>query len=62
MAQSRISYHVSSNGSAGDWSWDVTCDGEIVARGLAPDRVKARMEALLAAKAYIGKSAVHPGS
>ena len=32
---SLFTYHISSNGAAGDWYWEVTSRGEIIARGIA---------------------------
>jgi hypothetical protein len=37
-----LSYTVSVNGPAGDWYWQVICDRDIIARGLAPTMTKAR--------------------
>jgi hypothetical protein len=43
MAQEAgLIYNISPNGTAGDWYWDVRCDGSIVARGLASTRADAR--------------------
>ena len=42
-------YNISSNGAAGDWYWDVTWDGEVIARGLAATEALARAEAMAAA-------------
>jgi hypothetical protein len=40
--------------AAGDWYWEVSCLGDIVvARGLAPTRVRARAEAIIAAAPYL---------
>lgn len=44
-----VSYKVSRNGSADDWYWEVISDRNIIARGLAPTRVRARAEAMKAA-------------
>jgi hypothetical protein len=38
--------------SAGSWYWEVTRRGTIVVRGLAPTRVRARAEAIIAAASY----------
>jgi hypothetical protein len=47
MAQETgLIYNISPNGSAGDWYWDVRCDGSIIARGLAPTRTQARADAI----------------
>jgi hypothetical protein len=47
MAQETgLVYNISPNGSAGDWYWDVRCDGSIIARGLAPTRTQARTDAI----------------
>jgi hypothetical protein len=53
MVQSPFAYHVSPNGKAGDWYWDVTSGGEVIARGLAPTEVRARADAIAAASSYI---------
>jgi hypothetical protein len=44
-----LSYRVSANGQVGDWYWEVTSDGNIIARGVAPTPVRARADALNAA-------------
>ena len=50
MAQETgLVYNISPNGSAGDWYWDVRCDGSIVARGLASTRADARAAAITSA-------------
>jgi hypothetical protein len=49
MAQETgLIYNISPNGSAGDWYWDVRCDGSIIARGLAATRKQARADAITA--------------
>jgi hypothetical protein len=50
---SPYTYNVSSNGAAGDWYWEVTSHGEIIARGLAPTEVLARADALKAAQSHL---------
>jgi hypothetical protein len=65
MTQSSYTYYVSSNGSASDWHWEVRARGKVIARGLAPNDVKARVEAMLAAISYVDRSAKgleRPGS
>jgi hypothetical protein len=46
-----FSYNISPNGVAGDWYWEVSCGGYIVARGLAASRELARADAKGAAVA-----------
>jgi hypothetical protein len=46
-------YNISSNGAAGDWYWEVTNRGEIIARGLAATETLARAEALTAALSHV---------
>ena len=46
-------YNVSSNGPAGDWYWEVTNRGEIIARGLAITEALARAEAMRAALSHV---------
>ena len=43
-----FTYNISPNGAAGDWYWEVTCGGDIIARGLAATREQARADALSA--------------
>jgi hypothetical protein len=50
---STYTYNVCSNGAAGDWYWEVTCRGEIIARGLAATEVLARADALTAALSHV---------
>jgi len=47
-----FTYNVSPNGAGGDWYWEVTCGGHVVARGLAATQVEARAEAILSAGAF----------
>jgi hypothetical protein len=50
MAQeAALIYNILRNGTAGDWYWDVRCDGSIIARGLASTRADARAAAVTAA-------------
>jgi hypothetical protein len=49
-----FTYNVSPSGAAGDWYWEVTCGGHVVARGLAATQVEARADAILSARAYPG--------
>jgi hypothetical protein len=42
-------YNISSNRAAGDWYWEVTNHGEIIARGLAATEALARADAIGAA-------------
>jgi hypothetical protein len=50
---STYAYNISSNGAAGDWYWEVTNRGEIIARGLAATEVLARADALTAALSHV---------
>jgi hypothetical protein len=40
-------------GAAGDWCWEVTSRGEIIARGLAATQAVARAEAMRAARSHV---------
>ena len=51
--QAAFTYKVSQNGRAGNWYWEVSCRGSIVARGLAHTRVRARADAITAAAPYV---------
>jgi hypothetical protein len=51
-----FTFRVSPNGGAEEWYWEITCDGTIVARGLAPTRVRARADAIVAAGSYVERS------
>jgi hypothetical protein len=54
MAQaSPYTYNISSSGAAGDWYWEVTSRGEIIARGLAATEALARADALRAAVNHV---------
>ena len=48
-----FSCHISLNGDCGDWYWEVTCGGYIVARGLAATEALARADALRAAVSHV---------
>jgi hypothetical protein len=48
-----FTYHISLNGDCGDWYWDVTCGGAIVARGLAATEALARADAMRAALSHV---------
>lgn len=50
---STYTYNICSNGAAGDWYWEVTNRGEIIARGLAATEVMARADALTAALSHV---------
>jgi hypothetical protein len=50
---SSYTYNVSSNGAAGDWYWEVTSHGEIIARGLAATEALARADALRGALSHV---------
>jgi hypothetical protein len=55
MAQSLVSHRVFLNG--GNWHWEVQSRGKVIEFGVAPSRVKARVEAMLAAMSYVEMSA-----
>jgi hypothetical protein len=44
--ENALAYSVSANGLAGNWYWEVTSDGNVIARGLSPTTVRARADAL----------------
>jgi hypothetical protein len=48
-------YHISSNGAAGDWYWEVTNRGEIITRGLAATEALARADAIRAALSQVDR-------
>ena len=50
---SSYTYNVSSNGAAGDWYWEITNRGEIIARGLAATQAQARTDAMRAALSHV---------
>jgi hypothetical protein len=47
-----FTYDIFPNGAAGDWHWEVTCGGDIVARGLADTREQARADAVISTRAH----------
>ena len=47
-----FTYDISPNGAAGGWYWEVTCGGDIVARGLADTREQARADAVISTRAH----------
>jgi hypothetical protein len=49
---SPYSYNISANGAAGNRYWDVTSDGEVIARGLAATQALARADAMTAARLH----------
>jgi hypothetical protein len=51
-----FTFRVSPNGGAEEWYWEITCDGTIIARGLAPTGVRAREDAMVAAGFYVERS------
>jgi hypothetical protein len=51
--ESPYTYNVSSNGAPGDWYWEVTSHGEIIARGLAATETLARADAMRAALSHV---------
>jgi hypothetical protein len=48
VSASTFTYNICSNGAAGDWYWEVTNRGKIIARGLAATEVFARAAGPLA--------------
>jgi hypothetical protein len=54
--ENALSYSVSANGLASDWYWEVTSDGNVIARGLSPTTVRARADALKAAASRVEPS------
>jgi hypothetical protein len=57
--ENALSYSVSANGLAGDWYWEVTSDGNVIARGLSPTTVRARADALTAAASCVEPQSEH---
>ena len=55
--ENALFYRVSANGPAGDWYWEVISDRNIIARGVAPTRVRARADALKTAASHVGRQA-----
>jgi hypothetical protein len=55
--ENALFYRVSANGLAGDSYWEVISDRNIIARGVAATRVRARADALKAAACHIGRRA-----
>jgi hypothetical protein len=53
VAPTSYTYNISSNGAAGDWYWEVSNHGEIIARGLAATEALARTEAMRAALSHV---------
>jgi hypothetical protein len=51
-----FTFRVSPNGGAEEWYWGITCDGTIIARGLAPTGARAREDAIVAAAFYVERS------
>jgi hypothetical protein len=50
-----FTYNISPNGACGDWYWEVTWGGEIIARGLAATEARARVEAIGAAVSHVDR-------
>jgi hypothetical protein len=48
-------YNISSNGAPGDWYWEVTHHGEIIARGLAATASLARVDAIKTALSHVDR-------
>jgi hypothetical protein len=53
--ENALFYNVSANGLVGDWYWEVISDRNIIARGVAATRVRARADALKAAASRTGR-------
>jgi hypothetical protein len=51
--ETRFSYNISPNGVAGDWYWEVSRGGYIVARGLAATERLARADAMSTAISHV---------
>jgi hypothetical protein len=51
---------VSSNGASGDWYWEITCHGEIIARGLGATHALARADAIRAAVSHLDPRRENP--
>ena len=56
MAHSVVSYRVFLNDS-NNWHWEIQSRGNVIDFGVAPSRVKARVEAIVAAMSYADRSA-----
>jgi hypothetical protein len=54
-AKAAYTYNISSNGAAGDWYWEVTSCGEIIARGLAATEALARADAISTAVSHVDR-------
>jgi hypothetical protein len=54
--ENALFYRVSANGPAGDSYWEVISDRNIIARGVAATRVRARADALKAAASHTGSA------
>jgi hypothetical protein len=50
-----FAYNISPNGACGDWYWEVTSHGEIIARGLAATEALARADAIGAAVSHVDR-------
>ena len=48
-----FTYNISPNGACGDWYWEVTWGGEIIARGLAATEALARADAISTAISHV---------
>lgn len=48
-------YNISSNGAAGDWYWEITSFGEVIARGLAATEALARADAISTAVSHVDR-------
>ena len=50
-----FTYNISPNGACGDWYWEVTWGGDIIARGLAATEALARADAIGAALSHVDR-------
>ena len=50
-----FTYNISPNGACGDWYWEVTWGGDIIARGLAATEALARADAIGAAVSHVDR-------
>jgi hypothetical protein len=48
-----FTYNISPNDACGDWYWEVTWGGDIIARGLAATEALARADAIGAALSHV---------
>jgi hypothetical protein len=55
VQEGAFTYNISPNGARGDWYWEVTWGGEIIARGLAATEALARADAIGAAVSHVDR-------